>query len=396
LLDQHPRIKELRAQIADLERQMRIEADRLVRSLENDAKLASSKVDELGSALDQLKRRAASSNEQDVVLRALERDAKSQRDLLESYLAKFREASARDSIGAAAPDARIISTVAVSTTPAWPKKLPIILVAALAMFTLSSVFIMSSQLLRTMPMQAPAAPLPNPTSASVSAPADASRSGELLSSARAMGTARATTGARMVAIERLARELSDAGEGARRITVIGTVRNVGTTMTAIALARSLAGQSRVVLVELAVAAPNLSVIASDPLAPGLSELVQGSATFGQIITRDRHSRAHLIMAGRAAIDAAALMQSQRLSITIEALGRSYDHVVIDAGAADQVPLEHFAILAPRAVLVAADLDNPATALARERLLKAGFANVSIVVDAAFGPDIGATGAKAAA
>ena len=40
LLDQHPRIKELRAQIADLERQMRGEADRLARSLENDAKLA--------------------------------------------------------------------------------------------------------------------------------------------------------------------------------------------------------------------------------------------------------------------------------------------------------------------------------------------------------------------
>src|SRR5499433_3050331 len=56
LLDLHPRIKELKAQIADLERQMRTEADRLARSLENDAKLASSKVDELGSGLDQLKR----------------------------------------------------------------------------------------------------------------------------------------------------------------------------------------------------------------------------------------------------------------------------------------------------------------------------------------------------
>ena len=84
LLDRHPRIKELRAQIADLERQMRGEADRLARSLENDAKLASSKVDELSSGLDHLKRQAASTNEQDVQLRALERDAKSQRDLLES------------------------------------------------------------------------------------------------------------------------------------------------------------------------------------------------------------------------------------------------------------------------------------------------------------------------
>jgi succinoglycan biosynthesis transport protein ExoP len=395
LLDQHPRIKELRAQIADLERQMRIEADRLARSLENDAKLASSKVDELGSALDQLKRQAASTNEQDVQLRALERDAKSQRDLLESYLAKFREASARDSIGAAAPDARIISTAVVSTTPAWPKKLPIILVAAIAMFALSSVFIMSSELLRSVPLPA-AAPILSSASARMSSPAtaDANRAVELLSTA--VTAARATAGARRETLDRLVRELSDAGEGARRITVIGTLRNVGTTMTAIALARGLAGRTRVVLVELAVTSPNLSVIASDPSAPGLSELVQESATFGQIITRDRHSRAHLIMAGRASIDAAALMESQRLSIAIEALGRSYDHVVIDAGAAEEVPLERFAILAPRAVLVAADLDNPATTLVRERLLKAGFADVDILVDAPSGPDVGATGSKAAA
>src|SRR6516162_2355791 len=292
LLDQHPRIKELRAQIADLERQMRGEADRLARSLENDAKLASSKVDELGLALDALKRRATSTNEQDVQLRALERDAKSQRDLLESYLAKFREASARDSLGAAAPDARIISTAAVSTTPAWPKKLPTILVAALATFVLSSAIIMSNALLRAVPMQAGdgigdlASML-----ASVS-----QRAAGAIPVARAVSHARAGVSARMETLERLGRELNAAGEGGRRICVIGAARNVGTTMTAIALARSLAQRSSVALVELAVTSPSLSVIASDPAAPGLSELVQGAATFGQIITRDRYSRAHLIMA----------------------------------------------------------------------------------------------------
>src|SRR5271166_846900 len=208
LLDQHPRIKELRAQISDLERQMRIEADRLARSLENDAKLASSKVDGLGSALDQLKRQAASTNEQDVQLRALERDAKSQRDLLESYLAKFREASARDSIGAAAPDARIISTAAVSTTPAWPKKLPIILVAAQASRNLVSVFIMSSELLRSVPMQT-SVRIPNPTFASGSPPVDAARTADLLTAARAMGTARPPADTRTETLDRLAHELND-------------------------------------------------------------------------------------------------------------------------------------------------------------------------------------------
>src|SRR5262249_39715072 len=62
LLGQHPRIKELRAQISDLESQMRQEADRLARSLENDARVASARVDGLTAGLDQLKRQAASSN----------------------------------------------------------------------------------------------------------------------------------------------------------------------------------------------------------------------------------------------------------------------------------------------------------------------------------------------
>ena len=151
LLHQRPRIKELRAQVADLDRQMRAEADRLARVLDNDAKVASAKVEGLSTGLDQLKRQAASGNEHDVQLRALERDAKSQRDLLESYLGKFREATARDSIGAAAPDARIISGAVVSNTPSWPKKLPTILLAALAMFALASGFILSSQLLGATP-----------------------------------------------------------------------------------------------------------------------------------------------------------------------------------------------------------------------------------------------------
>ena len=375
LLDQHPRIKELRAQIADLERQMRGEAERLARSLENDAKLASSRVDALSSTLDALKRQAVSSNEQDVQLRALERDAKSQRDLLESYLAKYREASARDNIGAAAPDARIIWTAAVSTTPAWPKKVPTVLVAALATFVLSSAIILSSALLRL-------APLPlGEGGADPAMPPARERAAETVAADRTGSVMRAAAGARSAALERLARELGEAGEGGRRITVIGAGRNAGTTMMAIALARSLAARSRVVLVECALASPNLSVIASDPRAPGLSELVQGTASFGQIITRDRHSRAHLILAGRAAIEGAALMQSERLSIAVEALARSYDHVIIDAGAAADLPLDRFASLAPRAVLVATDLGNAAAAVMREHLLEAGFVNVSVVADA---------------
>src|SRR3954453_16073999 len=147
LLDQHPRIKEIKAQIADLDRQIRLEADRLARALENDARVAAAKVDSLGASLDRLKRQAGNVNEQDVQLRALEREAKAQRELLESYLAKYREATTRDSVGAGSPDARIISTAIVSNTPSWPKKLPTVLIAALGTFALTVAFTLSGQLL---------------------------------------------------------------------------------------------------------------------------------------------------------------------------------------------------------------------------------------------------------
>ncbi|MGH6704020.1 MAG: GumC family protein, partial [Bradyrhizobium sp.] len=114
LLDGHPRIKELKAQLADLGRQIRDEAAKISRSLENDARIAGGRVDGLSANLDQLKKQATSSNGQDVQLRALEREAKAQRDLLESYLAKYREATTRENIDAAPSDGRIISRAIVS------------------------------------------------------------------------------------------------------------------------------------------------------------------------------------------------------------------------------------------------------------------------------------------
>ena len=148
LLDNHPRIKELKAQIADLDRQLREEAGKISRSLDNDARVADGRVQALQVGLDQSKKQASSSNSQDVQLRGFEREAKAQRDLLEAYLAKYREATARENIEAAPTDGRIISRATVSNTPAYPKKLPIVLIATLATLLLSSGIIITGELLR--------------------------------------------------------------------------------------------------------------------------------------------------------------------------------------------------------------------------------------------------------
>src|SRR5262249_31316329 len=117
-------------------------------SLENDARIAGAKLESLEAELSQLKAQAASASGQDVQLRALEREAKALRDLLDSYLAKYREATARESLGAAPLDGgRIISRAIASNTPYFPKKLPIVLIATLATLFLSAGFITTGELL---------------------------------------------------------------------------------------------------------------------------------------------------------------------------------------------------------------------------------------------------------
>lgn len=398
LLDQHPRIKELRAQIAELDRQIKGEGERLARQLDNDAAVAGNRLESLIISIDQVKKLASQNNEQDVQLRALEREAKTQRDLLESYLAKYREASARDNINAAPPEARIISRATPAIKPTYPKKMPTVLIAAFAAFALSAGFTITGALLA--PAAAPvayaygygpngyAAPQFEPQMPRMASPPIAPPQMPVMppNFAPGAGFAAPAAAAAMPAlmpmpvstVEQIARTLHQAGDSGRRVTVVGAMRNVGTTYAAISLARALAKDANVVLIDLAFGAPNLSVISTDPEAPGIAELVRGTASFGDIITRDQFSNVHLVATGTVGNDGPALAASPMLATVIEALVRSYNHVVIDIGSAADVAVERFAPLAQRAVLVAGDPANPATRAARERLMMAGFADVTLL------------------
>jgi len=390
LLDQHPRIKELKAQIAELDRLLHSEGERLARQLENDAKVAGDRIKTLTASLDQAKKSASQTNEQDLELRALEREAKTERDLLESYLAKYREATARESINAAPPEARVISRAAPAIKPAFPKKLPTVLIAAFAGFALSAGFVVTGALLAapaaysypsgygapgngpappvmSSPSLVPPAPVVMPAAAPVAFPA---------------APAAASTHDRTISVAQIAQELRQAGEAGRRIAVVGVERGVGTTFAAITLARALAETANVVLVDLAFAAPNLAVISTDSDAPGVADLIHGKASFGDIITRDQYSRLHLVATGKLDGEAAALAASPMLATVVEALMRSYEHVVLDIGAATEIELPRFAPLSPRAVLVTADPASVATRAAHEHMTAAGFGEVSVLVGGA--------------
>jgi len=377
LLGNHPRIKELKAQLADLDNQIRDEAAKIARSLENDVRMTGSRVEELSANLDQLKKQATATNGQDVQLRALEREAKAQRDLLETYLAKYREATTRETIDTTPAEGRIISRAIVSNTQAYPKKLPIVLIATLAMLLLSSGLIVTGELLAMTAPRAVAA-IASSAAAVVRAPAATTVGADAVPP---FSEARQEVSARLNEIDQLAERLRHAGEAGHKVTILGTAAGDGITLTALTLARQLARDARVVVVDLAASSPTISAISVDPSAPGLAELMKGEASFSQVITRDRLSRVHLVNAGRPGFDRTQL-QSPRMTLAIDALLRVYDHVLLDAGTASDLPAELLTAQARAVVVPDAAMPQDARALMSEQLKSVGFSDVTMLDRAA--------------
>jgi polysaccharide biosynthesis transport protein len=381
--DKHPRIKELKAQIADLDQQIRAEAESIARSFESDARIANARVDSLMANFDQVKNQAATANERSVELAALERNAKSKRDLLESYLAKYSEATARDTINSSPADARVISRGTASNVPAYPKKLPSVLIATVATMMLCCGFVLTKELLRV-PGAVAVAAAPNSARDALPSPASAPATASAIEPQRFVG-------ARNGIIADVAQSLHRTGAG--RIAVLGALPGMKTGETAVKLARALAKDARVILVGIESKNSAIEAISNDPAAKGMAELAAGAASFSDSIAKDRLSSVHVISAGRSPIERIALLSSPRLAPSFEALARSYDYVVVDAGAAEGVDLEAIGEIAPQAVLLANTQMNAVTEAARERLAAADFE--SVIVLAGGRADLGSTEAVAA-
>jgi Mrp family chromosome partitioning ATPase len=179
-------------------------------------------------------------------------------------------------------------------------------------------------------------------------------------------------------VDNVVADIQRAGDTGRRVALVGAARNVGTTLTTIALARALARNARVIMVDLAFVSPNLDVISDDPAAPGIAELVRGAASFGDIITRDRSSRAHVVAAGRVEGDPQALVSSHMFMAALDALAQSYEYLVVDMGAASGSALTSIARVVPRAVLVAGDTAEAGIQTARDQMRSAGFHDVAVL------------------
>jgi uncharacterized protein involved in exopolysaccharide biosynthesis len=370
LLDNHPRIKELKAQIADLDHQITQEAATQARSFENDAKLASARLDSQMASLDQLKSQAATTNVDDVQLRELERDAKSQRDLLENYLAKYREATARDTANSAPADARVISRATVSNVPAYPKKVPAVLIATLTTLVIAIGFVLTKELLAAPMGGVPARQAPQPSEEV------ASRVTAALNAIRHKTAPQQSIP--VSSLDDVTDTLRHDGGADRCVAVFGAAQGMDSSWTALKIARALAANARVVLVGLGSADSAIRATSNEPSASGLAELAAKTASFRDIITKDRQSSLHLISSGQLPTARGEILMAPNMAASFDALARGYDRIIVAAGAIFGPDLDAISAIAPHAILVAGSLTDAGTASARQRLLDAGFADVTVL------------------
>ncbi|MBN9311172.1 GumC family protein, partial [Devosia sp.] len=123
LLPNHPTIKALKSQINQLNGSISEEAARIAESLEAEATVAADREQRLRQQAASDKATGDGTAQTAVNLESLEREARTQRDLLDSYLAKYADLSAANDAGSGRQDIRVISDATPALEPSSPKYL---------------------------------------------------------------------------------------------------------------------------------------------------------------------------------------------------------------------------------------------------------------------------------
>ncbi len=395
LLSGHPRIRALRSQLADLNNQIRLEARKVLGSLEAEAETARLRESQLTSSLNELKEQSSKAGEEEVELRALEREATAQRQLLESYLTRYREASSRTDRGYLPADARIFSRADRPIEPYFPKKIPMTIAAFVASLLLLSIItllraLFSGQALRpaantqpvvaeaitapvavrdipeparpvvetAQPMAEPVAPLAADIPEMPEEPAfsEAKEQQAELDTPAVEAPAEAPaiptghSGIANVATRLMA-------SGAARAVVVSPEGDEASALT-ILLVRELADRGvRVILVDMTGSGEIGRSMLDDKNLPGITNLLVSEKHFSDVIHPDHYSQAEIIPLGNH--DPAKAMQSVgRLPMILNALQSAYDLVVVDAGPATVVELKHLLADGTELILGVVDPDDP--------------------------------------
>ncbi|WP_179039075.1 exopolysaccharide transport family protein [Rhizobium leguminosarum] len=355
LLNNHPRLKSLRAQLSDIRSQIRQETQKILASIENESKVADLRASELERQSDTVQATSARAGEDEVGLNALEREANAQRQLLETYLVRYREAASRADSNSSPADARIVSKAVEPVDPYFPKVVPIVVVAAVATLIMSAIVIMLAELFSGRALRPTDAasetieaeaiveerhvPQAAPIAAAAGKPVQPSMLTVVADEEDTIENVKAADEApedepeddNEFSVASVADYLT--GSRAPLAIAISPTGDNGSAAT-VSLTRMLADAGhRVILIDMTGSGYPTELMAEDPAALGVTDLLCGEAAFGDTIHGDRLSDAHLIPQGQSDVRR-AMRGVDRLSLLLDALAAAYDLVVVECGSAD--------------------------------------------------------------
>jgi uncharacterized protein involved in exopolysaccharide biosynthesis/Mrp family chromosome partitioning ATPase len=346
LLDGHPKLKALRAQLNDLDGQIRTEAKKVLVSLDTLADTARKREQQLVIDLNRLKSEAARAGGQSVELRALEREANAQSQLLESYLARFREASARTDNNYVPADARIIAMAPFPSESYFPKKVPITIAAFFAGLLAGVMGALLSELFsgramrrtnfapefNTASVEERAEPVVSIGEAVAEAPAAVAPS---LLGKRKTITAPSIDPADLVPIDQRVDSVADelVASGCQRAVFISPEGDPGAA-GAVMVARRMADNGmKVLVVDLTTSAIATRTMLDDAKTAGLTNLLCRDTSLADCISQDLYSDAFIVSRGNAS-SAKAMRNADRLPDILDQLNETCEIMVIECGAAD--------------------------------------------------------------
>jgi succinoglycan biosynthesis transport protein ExoP len=124
----YPGLVAVRAQLADIRKQIEAEIGRILVAVRNEYQVAAAHEASLEATLGKLKEQSGQYNEANVKLQELEREAQANRALFEQFLNRAKETTEQQSLQI--PDARVISPALIPLKPDRPPAVVLLLAAA--------------------------------------------------------------------------------------------------------------------------------------------------------------------------------------------------------------------------------------------------------------------------
>ncbi|MDN2564935.1 Wzz/FepE/Etk N-terminal domain-containing protein [Aquibium sp. A9E412] len=388
LLDNHPRIRALRSQLGDLDAQIRSEAGKVREALETEAETARLRERDLTEELNTLKAESARADGEQVELRALEREAAAQRELLESYLTRYREASARRDRNYLPADARIFSRAVVPSEPYFPKILPLTVAAFFAGLLLAVIVTLLRELFSGRAMRpadgafAPVETIAMPVAAAPAEPQADAAPEDQADAPAARGIA-APAAAEALIAGGVTRALFVSPEGDEAAAA------------AILVAREVADAGlRVLLLDLTATGAASWPTLESVVYPGITDLLASQAQFADVIHGDLYSDCHVIPIGTAS-PARAMRAIDRLPIIMDSLTTAYDMVIVECGPVEAPGLTRLLDESSAVLVSLLEASQDALAETVETLQAAGLPEPAVVTPTGASPRPATPGRSAA-